>query len=62
MFTKVSFFLPSEDLRFGAKQTVGGFEVIPVKNEKGARLIRPDSDIVETKAIGRGKMLPIISL
>jgi hypothetical protein len=41
---------------------VGGFEHTPLKKENGARLSMPSFDFVETKAIGRGRMDPIISL
>jgi hypothetical protein len=38
MFVNVSFFKTAGHLREGANAIVGGFEVTPVKKEKGARL------------------------
>jgi hypothetical protein len=35
---------------------------MPLKNENGARFGRPSCETVETNAIGRGTMQPIISL
>jgi hypothetical protein len=39
-----------------------GFELMPVKKLNGARLRIPSSLMVETSAIGRGTIDPIISL
>jgi hypothetical protein len=58
----VSFILPSFPRRAGQKRIEGGFEQIPLKKEKGAKLKTPFLDWVETKAMGRGTMDPIISL
>ncbi len=39
--------------------TVGGFEDMALKNENGAKLKLPDSEIVDMKAIGRGITTPV---
>ena len=62
MLIKVSFSLPSHPLLAGANMIVGGFEQTPLKYEKGARLLIPLFEVVETKAIGLGTIEPIISL
>lgn len=41
---------------------VGGLEQTPLKYEKGARFKTSSGEQVETKAMGRGKMEPIINL
>jgi hypothetical protein len=41
---------------------VGGFEQTPLKKENGATLSIPSLDFVETNAIGRGTIDPIINL
>jgi hypothetical protein len=46
----------------GQKQMSAGFELMPVKKLNGARLRIPSSLMVETSAIGRGTIDPIISL
>jgi hypothetical protein len=46
----------------GQKQMIGGFALTPVKKLNGARFQRPSSLRVETNAMGRGTMDPIISL
>jgi hypothetical protein len=35
---------------------------MPVKKLKGAKFVTPAGEIVETQAMGRGRMLPIKSL
>jgi hypothetical protein len=40
----------------------GGSEQIPLKYEKGARFSIPSFDSVDTNAMGRGTMDPIMSL
>ena len=40
--------------------SVGGFAVMPWKKENGARLVRPSAEIVETQAMGRGKIVLVI--
>ena len=40
----------------------GGLEQIPLKYENGARFSSPSLEIVETNAMGRGTIDPIISL
>jgi len=46
----------------GEKQITGGLALIPVKKLKGARFLVPSGLSVETKAIGRGTIMPVISL
>jgi len=41
---------------------VGGLEHIPLKKENGATLYSPCLEIVDTRAMGRGTIDPIISL
>jgi len=59
MFFRVSFFSPL--LVPMDMQTSGGFEVMPVKKLKGARLKMPSSPTVETQAMGRGKTILVRS-
>ena len=49
-------FLPPSRLLVGTNIRVGGFAVIPWKKLNGARLVRPSGEIVETQAIGRGRI------
>jgi len=58
----VSFCCPSLPRTIGAKQTTGGFALAAVKKLNGARLRTPARLIVDTNAIGRGTMAPIINL
>ena len=44
------------------KTSTGGFELATVKKLKGATFERPSGLTVETNAIGRGTIDPIISL
>jgi len=60
MLIRVSFFFPFLSLT-GAKHTVIGFAQMPVKNENGARLGTPSGETVETQAMGRGRIVAIIS-
>jgi hypothetical protein len=46
----------------GEKQTTGGFALMAVKKLKGARLRTQSPLIDETNAIGRGTIIPTISL
>jgi hypothetical protein len=46
----------------GAKHTTGGLALTAVKKLKGARLRTPAELTVDTNAIGRGTIAPIISL
>ena len=62
MFRKVSLRGCSPSRRMGQKQMMGGLALTPVKKLNGARLRIPSGLRVETKAIGRGTMAPIISL
>ena len=62
MFCNVSFSCPSLKRRSGAKHTVGGSAATPVKNENGARFGTSCALQVETNAIGRGNIEPMISL
>ena len=55
----VSFLVPSRWLT-GTNISVGGFAHTPWKNENGARLVFPSAEIVETHAMGRGKIVAII--
>jgi len=55
----LSFFAPSR-LFTGTNISVGGFDVTPWKKLNGARLVRPSGPTVETHAIGRGRIVPII--
>jgi hypothetical protein len=48
--------------RVGQKRTVGGFEPTPEKKLNGARLATPSRLIVETSAMGRGTIMPVINL
>ena len=57
---KVSFFFPFRSFT-GAKHTVIGFAQMPMKNEKGARFATPSGEIVATQAMGRGRIVAIIS-
>ena len=59
MLRVVSFLVPSRWLT-GTNISVGGFEHTPWKNENGARLVFPSAEIVETHAMGRGKIVAII--
>ncbi|MNT72120.1 hypothetical protein D3C72_2106900 [compost metagenome] len=60
--TRVSFFSASGPRRMGQKAIVSGFDATTVKKLKGARLSTPSGLRVETKAIGRGSTVPMISL
>ena len=46
----------------GQKSIVGGLALTPVKKLKGARLRIPSGLMLETNAMGRGTITPIISL
>src|SRR5689334_2757692 len=59
MLRTVSFFAPSRVFT-GTNISVGGLAVTPWKKENGARLVFPSAEIVETQAIGRGRMVEII--
>ena len=56
-----SFSVPS-GLLAGQKSRSMGSEPTPLKKEKGARLSLPSTERVETSAMGRGAMAPIMSL
>jgi hypothetical protein len=58
--SSVSFFLPWRSLT-GAKHTDMGLAQMPVKKLNGARFVFPSGEIVDTQAMGRGWMSPIIS-
>ncbi|MCE2923853.1 MAG: hypothetical protein LW822_00070 [Phycisphaeraceae bacterium] len=60
-FRRVSFSRPSS-CRAGQNSRVIGLLPTPAKKEKGARLVWPAGEIVETKAMGRGRMAPMRSL
>src|SRR5262245_2250970 len=62
MLFKVSFLFPSLPRIIGEKQTTGGLALTPVKKLNGARFRMPSGLMLETKAIGRGTMAPIMSL
>ena len=59
MLRTVSFGCPSR-LFTGTNRSDGGFEVTPWKKLNGARLVRPVAERVETQAIGRGAIAPVI--
>ncbi len=42
--------------------SIGGLEQTPWKKEKGARLVLPAAEMVETQAMGRGVIAWIIQL
>lgn len=60
-FLSVSLSDPS-GLFAGQKSSIIGSEPTPLKKEKGATFGRPSADTVETTAIGRGTIPPIMSL
>ena len=62
MLRIVSFLAPSLSRTMGQNSIVGGLALTPVKKLKGARLRIPSTFTVETNAMGRGTMTPIISL
>ncbi len=59
MLRTVSFFTPSR-LLTGTNMSVGGLAVMPWKKENGARLVLPSAEMVETHAMGRGRIVEII--
>ena len=50
------------DLSAIGQSTVGGAEPTPAKKLKGARLAMPSASMVETRATGRGTIMPVINL
>jgi len=56
MLRTVSFFVPSRVLT-GTNMSVGGFAVTPWKKLNGARFVLPSGEIVETHAIGLGRIV-----
>ena len=60
MLTPVSLSLPA--LRPTLMPTIGGLFETKVKALKGARLTVPPGDRVVTHAMGRGTMMPVMSL
>ena len=44
----------------GEKQSAGGLALMAVKKLKGARFRMPSRESVETKAMGRGTITPVI--
>jgi hypothetical protein len=43
----------------GQNARLGGRDPTPVKKLKGARFVVPDGEMVETQAIGRGRIVRI---
>ena len=46
----------------GQNRTVGGLEPTPLKKLNGARFATPLRSVVETSAMGRGTIMPVMSL
>ena len=59
MLRIVSFFTPSR-LLTGTNIRVGGFAVTPWKKLNGARLVFPSGEIVDTQAMGLGRIVLVI--
>src|SRR3954471_23239771 len=53
---------PCEARSAGQNSTVGGADPTPQKKLKGARLAAPSLSTVDTRATGRGTMMPVMIL